>query len=220
MKTKRSFYISIIVFSLASILAACASHPKIEDPFREFNAGVPPAMILKDHYTFTYETAQCGDTQQFLVTDRPFSIIPPDKSLKLDFEAFAPPESDTESVKSCSVFFTVGASTIDENESKKLSNFIDDLKQDQAGIADVTGHTCCLGSPEYNQKLAEQRAQTIADILKKQNILVGAITGKSRCCYMNDTDPAQSRRVDITVSHETQLPVNENPEGGDQEIKE
>jgi outer membrane protein OmpA-like peptidoglycan-associated protein len=220
MKTKRSFYISIIVFSLASILAACANQSKMKDPFREFNTGIPPAMILKDHYTFSYETAQCGDTRQFLVTDRPFSIMPPEKSLKLDFEAFTPPVSEPETIKTCSVFFSVGASSIDENESQKLSSFIDELKQDQTAPVDVTGYTCWLGSEEYNQKLAEQRAQTIADILKKQNIKVRSVAGKSGCCYINDTDPARNRRVDITVSHETNLPVTENPEGGDLEISE
>jgi outer membrane protein OmpA-like peptidoglycan-associated protein len=220
MKIKQSIYSSILLFSLTWFLAACANKPKIEDPFREFNTGLPPAMILKNHYTFSYEPAQCGDTQQFLVTDRPFSIMPPDKSLKLDFEAFAPPESDTESVKSCSVFFTVGASTIDENEFQKLSNFIDELKQDQVGPVNVTGYTCWLGPEEYNQKLAEQRAQTIANILKKENISVKTITGKSGCCYTSDTDPAQNRRVEITVSHETKIPMTENLEGGDLEISE
>jgi outer membrane protein OmpA-like peptidoglycan-associated protein len=220
MKSKQSIYKSILACSLAFIMASCAGVPKIEDPFREFNTGIPPAMILKNHYTFSYETAQCGDTQQFLVTDRPFSIIPPDKSLKLDFEAFTSPVSEPDPDKSFSVFFSVGASTIDENESQKISQFIEELKQDQAGPVDVTGYTCWLGSDVYNQKLAEKRAQAIADILKKQNIRIGFVTGKSGCCYTSDTNPAQNRRVDIMVSHETEIPITENPEGGDLEISE
>ena len=122
MKIKQPIFIFILVFSLTWFLAACANQPKIEDPFREFNTGHPPAMILKDRYTFSYETAQCGETRQFLITDRPFSTIPPEKSLKLDFEAFTPPVSEPESIKTCSVFFSVGASSIDENESQKLSS--------------------------------------------------------------------------------------------------
>jgi len=218
MNTKQSIYKLILAFSLIFILTACAKQPKIEDPFHEFNTGLPPAMIVKDHHIFSYETAQCADTQQFLVTDRPFSIVPPDKSIKLDFEVFTPSESKPNQVKSCSVFFSIGASTLDENETQKLSQFIDELKNDQACSIDVTGYTCWLGSDEYNQKLAEKRAQTIADILKKGNIAVKSVTGKSGCCYTSDTDPAQNRRVDITVSHETKLPLTENPEGGDQEI--
>jgi outer membrane protein OmpA-like peptidoglycan-associated protein len=220
MNFKQSIYISILVISLAFILAACANQHKIEDPFREFNTGHPPAMILKDRYTFSYETAQCGETRQFLITDRPFSTIPPEKSLKLDFETFTPTVSEPESIKTCSVFFSVGASSIDENESKKLSQFMDELKQNQAGPVDVTGYTCWLGSEKYNQILAEERAQVVADILKKENISVRTITGKSECCYTSDTDPAQNRRVEITVSHETELHVTENPEGGDLEISE
>jgi outer membrane protein OmpA-like peptidoglycan-associated protein len=220
MKVKQPIYIFILVFSLASVITACASHPKTEDPFREFNTGLPPAMILKDHYTFSYETAQCGDTQQFLVTDKPFSTIAPEKSLKLDFETFTPTVFEPETVKSCSVFFSVDATTINENESQKFLHFIDELKQDQVGPVDVSGYTCWLGSDTYNQKLAEKRAQGIADILIKQNIIVRSVTGKSGCCYTSDTDPAQNRRVEITVSHETKIPVTENLEGGDLEISE
>jgi hypothetical protein len=220
MKIKKSIYKSILACSLILLLTACAGTPKIEDSFREFNTGTPPAMILKDHYIFSYETAQCSDTQQFLVTERPFSVIPPDKSLKLDFEAFTPPVSEPDPVTSCSVFFSIGAFALDENESQKLTQFIEELKQDQAGHVDVTGYTCWLGSDQYNQKLAEQRAQAISDILKEHNITVRSVTGNSGCCYTSDTDPAQNRRVDITVSHETNLPVTENPEGGDAEISE
>jgi hypothetical protein len=142
MKSKQSIYKSILTFSLAFILTACTGVPKIEDPFREFNTGLPSAMILKDHYTFSYETAQCADTKQFLVTEKPFSIMSSDKSLKLNLEAFTPPVSEPDPDKSLSSFFLIGSSNIDENESQKLSQFIEELKQDQTGPVDVTGYTC------------------------------------------------------------------------------
>ena len=227
MKFKQRVLVSIICFSMALLMTACASPKKtVTAPLRDITPSQPWAIIIKDHYTFVFETAQCMDTQQFLITDTPISISVPEKALKINLQVLTPrtiqTEADftkthTESINAMSVFFPKSSCILDVQEAKKLTQFIKKLKQDSAGPVDVTGYTCRLGSLAFNKKLALNRAITVADELKKHGIRVGPVTGKAGCGYISDTDPAKNRRVEITVSP----PKNHNPskddtsEGGD-----
>jgi outer membrane protein OmpA-like peptidoglycan-associated protein len=72
----------------------------------------------------------------------------------------------------------------------------------------VEGHTDSIGTEEYNQRLSEQRADTVRDYLVAQgvpNMTVTAVGfGKSRPVASNDTDAGrqQNRRVELVVSGE------------------
>jgi outer membrane protein OmpA-like peptidoglycan-associated protein len=231
MKFKQRVFVSIICFSIALLMAACASPKKtVTAPLREITLSLSQAIIIKDHYAFVFETAQCMDTRQFLITDAPYSIAVPEKALKINLHMFTPraiqTEDDftgtrTETITalsvSMSVFFPLNSSALDANEAQKFTQFIKKLKQDSSGIVDVTGYTCRLGTLAFNKKLALNRAITIADELKKQGIRVGSVTGKAECGYISDTDPAKNRRVEIIASP----PKANNPsrgsksEGGD-----
>jgi outer membrane protein OmpA-like peptidoglycan-associated protein len=166
------------------------------------------------------------DTQQFLITDTPPSIPVPEKALKINLKMFTPraiqAEADftgthTEVINTLSVFFPKSSSILDAQEIQKLTQFIKRLKKHSFGPVSVTGYTCRLGSGEYNQKLALKRAVTVANAIKKQGIRIGSVTGKAGCCYISDTDPAQNRRVEITVLPpvKQQPSKKEHPEGGD-----
>ena len=217
---------SIICFSMSLSMAACAGPQKTAQiPLRDITLSPSPAIIIKDHYTFIFETARCADTQQFLITEASFSIPDPEKALKVNLQALSPktpisePLLEQEVIKSLSVFFPLGSSTMDAHEAKKLTQFIKELKQNKTGPVNVTGYTCRIGSAEYNKKLALNRAKTVGDVLKKQGICVRSITGKPECCFISDTDPTQNRRVEITVTQKPEQSVTINHEGGDQEIK-
>jgi outer membrane protein OmpA-like peptidoglycan-associated protein len=227
MKFKQRVFVSIICFSMALLMAACASPKKTVTPhLRDIALSLSQAIIIKDHYTFIFETAQCMDTQQFLITDAPFSIPVPEKAIKINLQMFTPRAiqaedgvtgTRTETINALSVFFPLGSSALDANEAQKLTQFIKKLKQDSSGSMDVTGYTCRLGSLAFNKKLALNRAITVADELKKQGIRVGSVNGKAGCGYISDTDPAKNRRVEIIASP----PKTNNPsrgsksEGGD-----
>lgn len=186
---------------MALLMAACASPKKtITATLRDITLSPPPAMIIKDNYNFVFETAQCMDTQQFLITNTLFPIPVPEKALKINLQMFTPraiqAEADftgthTETIKALSVFFTKSSSILDAQEIQKLTQFIKKLKKHSAGpVVNVTGYTCRLGSLAFNKKLALNRAITVADELKKQGVRVGSVTGKAGCCYISDTDPA------------------------------
>jgi len=72
----------------------------------------------------------------------------------------------------------------------------------------IEGHTDSVGSDEYNQKLSEQRADTVRDYLVGQGVpnnTVSAIgLGKGQPVASNDTAAGrqQNRRVELVVSGE------------------
>lgn len=82
-------------------------------------------------------------------------------------------------------------------------------------FVDVTGHTDAIGSVQVNQRLSEQRAQSVADYLTYQGVARQRIEtrgyGKSMPIASNDTEEgrAQNRRVEIKLS-----PVTEQDMGG------
>lgn len=66
----------------------------------------------------------------------------------------------------------------------------------------VTGYTCSLGSLKGNQRLAERRAQAVAEQLKKNGANVQGKSAKPMCCYLSETEPWKNRRVEITINDE------------------
>lgn len=196
---------SIICFTLATLLAACAAPPKktISMPLRDITQNPVPAIIIKDQYTFVFESTRCADTEQFLITNALFSIPPLETSLKVNFQAFSPKaallDSKDFTIKKWTVFFPIGTSDLNAQETQKLMHLVQGLKHNPAISVSVTGYTCWLGSDEYNRKLALNRAKTVGDIIKQAGIQVRSVTGKSKCCFISDTDPAKNRRVEIAV---------------------
>lgn len=79
------------------------------------------------------------------------------------------------------------------------------LKEYNQTLIEVAGHTDSTGSAEYNQKLSERRASTVAQYLQSRGIdpqrimTVGA--GMTRPIASNDTPEGrqQNRRVELTL---------------------
>ena len=79
------------------------------------------------------------------------------------------------------------------------------LTQYNQTVIEVAGHTDSVGSDTYNQKLSEQRANSVAAYLgshgvaQQRMIVVGA--GETRPIASNDTEMgrSQNRRVEITI---------------------
>ena len=72
----------------------------------------------------------------------------------------------------------------------------------------VEGHTDSVGSDDYNQRLSEQRAESVRDYLVAQGVPAASVTsvgfGKTRPVVSNDTAEGrqQNRRVELVVSGE------------------
>ena len=91
-----------------------------------------------------------------------------------------------------------------------LNNVARTLAEYNQTIVEVSGHTDSVGSAEFNQRLSEQRANTVGNYLIGQGLvrerfeIVGM--GKNYPIASNDTDAgrAQNRRVEIRV-----LPISQ-----------
>jgi len=217
MNPHRQILLAAILFGMAFFMSACAAPLKTAVvPLRDIIILPAPAIIIKDHHTFAGETAPYAETMQFLITTKPCSLPLLEKALQFDHRMISPraippkanmTERSPEEIQPLSVFFQKNSSTLDDQEMKKLNQFIKTLKEDSTGPVNVTGYTCQLGTATYNQKLALNRAKTVGGILKQSGIQVRSIAGKSKCCFISDRDPAQNRRVEITVLP----PVNQQP---------
>ncbi len=73
---------------------------------------------------------------------------------------------------------------------------------------DVEGFTDSVGGDDYNQKLSEQRGETVRDYLTQEGVLSASVTsrgfGKNQPVASNDTAAGrqQNRRVELVVSGE------------------
>jgi outer membrane protein OmpA-like peptidoglycan-associated protein len=82
---------------------------------------------------------------------------------------------------------------------------------------EIEGHTDAVGSQDYNQKLSEDRAETVHDYLAKAGIAPDRIVavrgfGKIRPVASNDTPEGrqQNRRVEIVISDTDKMPGANN----------
>ncbi|MBV7296914.1 OmpA family protein [Enterovibrio paralichthyis] len=99
--------------------------------------------------------------------------------------------------------FAFGKSELSPNAEQSLAPMLKRLQDFPSSVAIITGHTDSVGSEAFNQKLSEERAQSVADYFTSNGIsadrlsVVGA--GESDPVASNDTDEgrAKNRRVDI-----------------------
>lgn len=77
-------------------------------------------------------------------------------------------------------------------------------------LIEVAGHTDSTGSAEYNQRLSERRAETVANYLRNQGVrserIAAAGFGEERPVADNDTERGRqaNRRVELTLVPLTQ----------------
>lgn len=92
-------------------------------------------------------------------------------------------------------------------ESKStLQNLADNFRRYPEEQISVEGHTDAVGSPEYNQRLSEQRADTVRNYLVDQGVQGTRIAsvgyGETRPKASNDTPEGRqlNRRVEIRIT--------------------
>tara|TARA_R110002072_G_scaffold92854_5_gene206296 strand:- start:5956 stop:6624 length:669 start_codon:yes stop_codon:yes gene_type:complete len=107
------------------------------------------------------------------------------------------------------VTFDTNSSEIQPRFYPVLNDVTDVLNQYPATYVDVIGHADSTGAADYNQRLSEQRAQSVAGYLIAQRVLrdrfyVGGL-GESSPIASNDTPAgrAQNRRVEIIIRPHT-----------------
>lgn len=107
------------------------------------------------------------------------------------------------------VTFDTNSSEIHPRFYSVLNDVSDVLNQYPATYVDVIGHADSTGAADYNQRLSEQRAQSVAGYLISQRVMRDrfyvAGMGETSPIASNDTPAgrAQNRRVEIVVRPHT-----------------
>ncbi len=103
------------------------------------------------------------------------------------------------------VTFEAGKSTLVPSSLKTLNQAIDGLKRNGTARIEVEGHTSSEGGEEFNQKLSEDRANSVRDYMISKGIAANRVTavgyGYSKPRAGNDTESgrAQNRRIEIRL---------------------
>ena len=124
------------------------------------------------------------------------------------------------------VLFDFNKYSLKEGTREKLARLSGIILSHPGLNLKVEGYTDSIGSDEYNQKLSEQRADTVRQYLITQGISPDTITslgyGKQFPVASNDTASgrAMNRRVDIVVSGEIiGIQIGVPPNQGDQPMQ-
>jgi len=130
---------------------------------------------------------------------------PPPPAPRAEQRAEAPPSQVQKRIVLRGVNFDFDKATIRADARPVLDEAIRILRQ-EGGVAVIAeGHTDAVGSPEYNQKLSERRAEAVRQYLVDGGIQPDRIRlegyGESRPVASNDTADgrAQNRRVELRV---------------------
>lgn len=103
------------------------------------------------------------------------------------------------------IYFEFAKSNLLPESYRELNIVADFLKKNPTVVIELAGHTDNVGSDSYNQKLSEQRANSVRTYLISQGIsanrLVAVGYGESRPIATNATDwgREQNRRVEFTI---------------------
>lgn len=104
------------------------------------------------------------------------------------------------------VTFATDSSSLDSEFYDVLGSVAVVLEEYQKTIIEVAGHTDSTGPESYNQRLSEERAQSVADYLRGQGIMGKRMVvrgyGEQYPIASNDTDQGrqQNRRVELTLT--------------------
>ncbi|MGB9069927.1 MAG: OmpA family protein, partial [Candidatus Acidiferrales bacterium] len=106
------------------------------------------------------------------------------------------------------VLFDTGSYTLKPGAREKLAKISGILQAYPSLKIQVEGHTDSVGGDDYNQRLSEQRAQSVREYLVDQMVSADSVAafgfGKSKPVASNDTPEGrqQNRRVELVVSGE------------------
>jgi len=138
--------------------------------------------IRQEEFRYTMNLAQDIACTTFVITDWP------------NPERLAPVGCKTPVIR-----FPLGSAVLAPAEAENLMTTLRQCRINKNTPLVVTGHTCSLGSENFNHSLSLQRAMAVAGLLKDCGFSVAEVAGKGSLTPMT-TDPQQlflNRRVEI-----------------------
>jgi outer membrane protein OmpA-like peptidoglycan-associated protein len=124
----------------------------------------------------------------------------------------ATPTATTEQMQQSIVGFASGAAKLPSDAQPMIDGFASTLNKDPASKVVIEGYTDSVGSPDHNQTLAMQRAESVRAALVRQGIDPSRITirshGEDNPMASNDTSAGrrENRRAQVIIGNtDTQM---------------
>jgi outer membrane protein OmpA-like peptidoglycan-associated protein len=133
------------------------------------------------------------------------AVAPPPPPPPAPVAQAAPPPAEKKKIVLRGVNFDFNKSNIRPDARPILDEAVSTLKEYKQITLSVDGHTDSIGTDQYNQKLSQRRAKSVADYLAKGGIDAKRMTekgfGESQPVASNDTAEgrAQNRRVELKI---------------------
>ena len=174
---------------------ANATKVTIDSLTREYSVEVSLGVIhtlsadAEDYYSVTEVINLAGETEKI-------------KVLK---DLYLVPLEIGQSVRLNNIFFETAKATLKEESYPELQRVVKFLEDNPKISIEIGGHTDNVGKKGYNQKLSENRAESVAQYLLLHGIPESAITfkgyGMSTPIADNDTETGRqiNRRVEFTI---------------------
>lgn len=138
----------------------------------KFSILIPPGQQYKVSYRIFNE----------VYSDLVLNVPSPGSPFTMEYKITAtPPRKFTLN----NVFFDSGKSTLRPESNKELNQLAEYMNLKKTLVIEIAGHTDNAGSAEANQKLSEDRANTVKQYLVKKGIGADRVTAKG----YGDTQP-------------------------------
>ncbi len=111
------------------------------------------------------------------------------------------------------ISFKAGSAELVPSSLSTLDKTISALKKNSKAKVEIEGHTSSEGGEEYNQKLSEDRANSVRAYMIKKGIAQDRVTavgyGYSRPKASNDTEAGrmQNRRIEVRITNPDEVEV-------------
>lgn len=106
------------------------------------------------------------------------------------------------------VNFDVGKTTIRPDSFETLNNLAELMKRKKTMVIELAGHTDNVGNDGANQKLSEQRAESVKQYLIKKGVpaqrIIAVGYGSTKPVASNDSEQGRqkNRRTEVNILHE------------------
>jgi hypothetical protein len=151
--------------------------------------------IRQDMYSYPLpltRLVQLPTHQAFILTRRPTLNIIAKRSISSQADDWpflsAVPEKSSFPV----VYFDFDSFSLSPEESSRLLNEL--KRRGFTAPLQVYGYTCAMGKANQNQMLSENRAKTVANLLRAKGYAVAGVEGKG---MLLENSPASNRKVEI-----------------------
>jgi outer membrane protein OmpA-like peptidoglycan-associated protein len=120
------------------------------------------------------------------------------------------------------ILFAFGKADLSSGATTNLNKLVEVLNAYPDTDIEIQGHTDNKGSDEFNQKLSEQRASSVASFLRAKGIASSRVRikgyGETAPVATNDTEEgrAQNRRVNFLITANEKMKADAKKEGAKQ----